>query len=76
VLEGGGGVGGQQGGQPQEKAREGKAFFLERKNQRTFFDWRPRFGPMSIMVQMRTDKSFLLLFFKKEGLPCLSCCLA
>jgi hypothetical protein len=44
-------------------------FFLERKNQRTFIYWRRACNPVGTMVQMRVDKSFLLLFFKKEGLP-------
>jgi hypothetical protein len=36
-------------------------FFFEKKNQKTFIHWRvrrPAYTP--------TDKSFLLLFFKKE----------
>jgi hypothetical protein len=49
-----------------------KQFVLERKNQRTLaltlvsgvcFSGRAR------PLQMRQEKSFLLLFFKKEGLP-------
>jgi hypothetical protein len=41
-----------------------KQFFFEKKNQKTFGFWRAlpvRFAPIR--------KSFLLLFFKKEGLP-------
>ena len=43
-------------------------FFFEKKNQKTFATWdRDRgYGPA------QTPKSFLLLFFKKEDLPCSS----
>jgi len=39
-------------------------FFFEKKNQKTFITWRaPR------RQRAQRDKSFLLLFFKKEDLP-------
>jgi hypothetical protein len=44
-------------------------FFLERKNQRTFARWRRGLNQRGTMPQMRRDKSFLVLFFKKERLP-------
>jgi uncharacterized lipoprotein YmbA len=47
-------------------------FFLERKNQRTFVNWRRL---LNGTLQMRSRKSFLLLFFKKKGLV-FSFCLA
>jgi hypothetical protein len=39
-------------------------FFFEKKNQKTFVSW-ARVGRWSATA----NKSFLLLFFKKEGLP-------
>jgi hypothetical protein len=51
---------------------QGKAFFLERKNQRTFINWRRVLEQIGTMVQMRGEKRFLLLFFKKECLPSFS----
>jgi hypothetical protein len=47
-------------------AKDRKKFFFEKKNQKTFFPLRTlpaRYAPKS--------KSFLLLSFKKEGLPSL-----
>jgi len=41
-------------------------FFFEKKNQKTFSSWHT--GPISNLTRMPTGKSFLLLFFKKEGL--------
>jgi hypothetical protein len=43
---------------------EGKQFFFEKKNQKTFESWAEpiRRG------RSQVGKSFLLLFFKKEGL--------
>jgi hypothetical protein len=47
-----------------------KQFFFEKKNQKTF----ARFPALSVHVRERnaaeTDKSFLVLFFKKELLSC------
>jgi hypothetical protein len=39
-------------------------FFFEKKNQKTFACWRAL-----RRQRAQRDKSFLLLFFKKEGLP-------
>jgi len=39
-------------------------FFFEKKNQKTFATWVRVLQPAA-----PTDKSFLLLFFKKEDLP-------
>jgi hypothetical protein len=46
---------------------ESKAFFFEKKKQKTFTHF--MFGaPDTLRAQM--DKSFLVLFFKKEPLAC------
>jgi hypothetical protein len=37
-------------------------FFFEKKNQKTFARWREAVGP----ARAHIDKSFLVLFFKKE----------
>jgi hypothetical protein len=39
-------------------------FFFEKKNQKTFASWR-----IFVARDAPNTKSFLLLFFKKEGLP-------
>jgi hypothetical protein len=41
-------------------------FFFEKKSQETFSSWHTR--PISNLPRKPTGKSFLLLFFKKEGL--------
>jgi hypothetical protein len=41
-------------------------FFFEKKNQKTFAR---AVAALSCMVRDSADKSFLLLFSKKEGLP-------
>jgi hypothetical protein len=46
-----------------------KQFFFEKKNQKTFFHWRVRTGRGSRSKPRSADKSFLVLFFKKELLP-------
>jgi hypothetical protein len=43
---------------------EGRMFFFEKKNQKTFGLWRTPPERLSPII-----KSFLLLFFKKEVLP-------
>jgi hypothetical protein len=45
---------------------EARMFFFEKKNQKTFTSL-GRVLPGK--AEAETDKSFLLLFFKKEGLP-------
>jgi hypothetical protein len=47
------------------KTRQGRMFFFEKKNQKTFMS---AVAALSGKVRDSTDKSFLLLFFKKEGL--------
>jgi hypothetical protein len=42
-----------------------KAFFFEKKKQKTFLSLVPAFQNLRGTI----DRSFLLLFFKKEGLP-------
>jgi hypothetical protein len=44
--------------------KERKVFFFEKKNQKTF----ARSGPNMRAAVNQMDKSFLLLFFKKEAL--------
>jgi uroporphyrinogen-III synthase len=48
--------------------KEGKRFFFEKKKQKTFVRWLS--GAPAVVRTQKTDKSFLLLFFKKEVLPC------
>ena len=50
------------------RRRQGKVFFFEKKKQKTFVDLGPctKAGPL---CSVPITKSFLLLFFKKEGLP-------
>jgi len=43
-------------------------FFFEKKNQKTFMNWTEFYIPACDLI----IKSFLLLFFKKEGLASLS----
>jgi hypothetical protein len=43
-----------------------KAFFFEKKKQKTFTYWTRHSG----RPRASTGESFLLLFFKKEGLSC------
>jgi hypothetical protein len=45
----------------------GRMFFFEKKNQKTFPGASRAVAPA--VAQAPTDKSFLLLFFKKEALP-------
>jgi hypothetical protein len=45
--------------------REGRVFFFEKKNQKTFDTWR-----VLPVRRAPRDKSFLLLFFKNEVLAC------
>jgi hypothetical protein len=45
-----------------------KHFFFEKKNQKTFT---PLGACRTLVVRNPTDKSFLVLFFKKELLPAL-----
>jgi hypothetical protein len=46
-------------------------FFFEKKNQKTFAPWRARaLARQDVRWRERRSESFLLLFFKKEGLPC------
>jgi hypothetical protein len=47
---------------------KGRMFFLERNNQRTFTHFGPSAASGRTMLQKPSRKSFLLLFFKKEGL--------
>jgi hypothetical protein len=48
-------------------------FFFEKKKQKTFI-WRSQHGARRLArLRRETSKSFLVLFFKKELLPC---CLA
>jgi hypothetical protein len=56
--------------QPRKVRRKARMFFFEKKNQKTFVhcnfsNWRFH------CYRTPIDKSFLLLFFKKEVLPCL-----
>jgi hypothetical protein len=44
--------------------KEEKQFFFEKKNQKTFVRWFS--GAPAPVRTRRTDKSFLVLFFKKE----------
>jgi hypothetical protein len=45
-------------------------FFFEKKNQKTFARWRTRKATQErARCRQHQSKSFLLLFFKKEGLP-------
>jgi hypothetical protein len=56
--------------------REGrKRFFFEKKNQKTSIHWSVAPGPWERSKPRSADKSFLVLFFKKELLPvaCLVC---
>jgi hypothetical protein len=52
--------------QPKQSPRGRKQFFFEKKNQKTFA--KLGFG-LSGQAEAKMMKSFLLLFFKKEGLP-------
>jgi hypothetical protein len=46
-------------------------FFSEEKNQKTFASGAgARYGTWPARVKLREHKSLLLLFFRKEGLPC------
>jgi hypothetical protein len=45
-----------------------KRFFFEKKNQKTFMTLAPRVQAISPPHENQMDKSFLLLFFKKEAL--------
>jgi hypothetical protein len=49
--------------------KQGQAFFFEKKEQKTFAP--AHFWHLSNLVQpaARSEKSFLVLFFKKERLP-------
>jgi hypothetical protein len=40
--------------------------FLKKKNQKNFYP----FGTRAVATRVPVDKSFLLLFFRKEGPPC------
>jgi hypothetical protein len=51
------------------KARR-KQFFFEKKNQKTFVRYGQRRLSRLLWRRRPTDKSFLVLFFKKELLPC------
>jgi hypothetical protein len=57
---------------PPKQAKASK-FFFEKKNQKTFDYLRPPKASMEIPRHRPTDKSFLLLFFKKADLPCFLC---
>jgi hypothetical protein len=46
-----------------------KRFFFEKKKQKTFITFAPRVWIISPTDGHQMDKSFLLLFFKKEALP-------
>jgi hypothetical protein len=46
------------------RVRQQKKFFFEKKNQKTFANYARRFDQAGSLI----SKSFLLLFFKKEGL--------
>jgi hypothetical protein len=50
------------------KGKESKKFFFEKKNQKTFIRWVLRRTDRCANSDM--DKSFLVLFFKKELLSC------
>jgi hypothetical protein len=50
------------------EGRGRKTFFFEKKNQKTFPALRDAYGGQ----RAPADKSFLLLFFKKAGLPFLT----
>jgi hypothetical protein len=43
-------------------------FFFEKKNQKTFINFAARAWAISPAHEAQMDKSFLLLFFKKEAL--------
>jgi hypothetical protein len=54
-----------------EEGTRKKAFFFEKKKQKTFGPWTEPFPK----GRNQMSKSFLVLFFKKELLPCfLPCC--
>jgi hypothetical protein len=64
--------GGDLGGLDLAAVRKGrKQFFFEKKNQKTFFCLVPYRTGSVIRWLAATDKSFLVLFFKKELLPSL-----
>jgi hypothetical protein len=46
--------------------RKGRMFFFEKKNQKTFLTWLRAAGERPLQSGNLKDKSFLLLFFKKE----------
>jgi hypothetical protein len=56
---------------PSSGSDPGKAFFLEGKNQKTFVNWGRAFDQVGLMVKMRRERRFLLLFFKKAALSSL-----
>jgi hypothetical protein len=51
---------------------QGRFFFFEKKKQKTFFQCVQHVPQMAISVPIVTDKSFLVLFFKKELLSFLN----
>jgi hypothetical protein len=52
-----------------EGTHQESMFFFEKKNQKTFARWPTRkLEPVRVRWCGRQGKSFLLLFFKKEGL--------
>jgi hypothetical protein len=54
-----------------ERRNTARMFFFEKMNQKTFAAWHPRTLTLrAVWRSERRSKSSLLLFFKKEDLPC------